>query len=246
MSTDLMKTNNAAALMTPEERRASVLARAKAIREGNTDYKPFEGGVNYIRLDGNTGDLTYGKEQTPLPEGQNFAIALDSITHGVVNWFNSQPQDRRMASYLDGAAPTMPQGGQPAGHDGKTRNGWSFTITIPMVGIPGGGSEDLTGSQLSFDCANTSKLNAAQDLIGVMTAMTETPLGQRGFFNPVINLKVGSYWNKTQKKDVYFPIFDIIGWTDGTEIVSASGGPQLASATPGGDTEEDAAAAMFS
>lgn len=203
--------------MSPAERKAMVLARAKAKREGGEAYVPYVGGVNYIRCDGQTGDLGYGKDKHPIPSGQQFVANFAEAQHGVIEWKGSAVINRRLVNYLaEGMAPTKPKGEPSVGDLPKPdhRNGWNEVIVIPLVGVGG----DLDKLSLSFDASNMSARQQATNLLGEMTNMTETAWGEEGFFNAVVEIQVENYYNKNNKNTIYYPVFKIVGWSDGFTI----------------------------
>lgn len=231
----IIKSGNAADLMlTPEARRQAVLARVRALKEQGATYTPFEGGVNYIRFDGNTGDCSFGRDQREIPKGQRFAVPLDFCTHGVAEWRSQKKVQELAVKYIEGAAPSVPKGEPLQGTLPKPhhRDGWGPFITIRMTGVGG----DLDRVELEMDCSNESKINAAMDLLGQMTAMCDTPYGEEGYFNAIIELEKGSFWSKANSKDVYFPVFKIVGWTNGFEIKELGA---AALAAPGKAGSED-------
>lgn len=216
MSNALIKGGAAAGMISAEERRAQVLARVKAMKEEGAVYQPFTGGVNYIRLNGNTGELSFGKDNREIPASQRFIVPLEEATHGVSHWYAKKKTEEKIVKYLDGPAPAFPPGAIIAGSlpPPDNRNGWQRVVTIKMIGLGG----DLDKIMLEFDGNNTSKINALTDLLGEMTAMCDTSLGEQGFFNAVVEMSVDSYYDKNNSKDVYFPVFTIVGWTDGFTV----------------------------
>lgn len=203
------------ATMTPAERKAMVLARAKAKKEGGEAYVPYVGGINFIKCDGNTGDLVYGKDKHPIPKGQRFIANFAEAQHGVIEWKGSQVVNRRLANYLmEGMAPGLKQGEKYVERGAAKRDGWQDVVVIPMVGVGG----DLDKLTLSFDAQNQSAIQQAQNLLGEMTNMTETAWGEEGFYNAVVEVSTDSYQNKNYNKTIYFPVFTIVGWSDGFTI----------------------------
>lgn len=206
--------------MSAEQRREMVLARVKALKEGGQTYVPYEGGVNYLRFNGNTGQMNYGRDDREVPKGQRFAVPLDGVMHGVEEWFDSKKLNENKRKYLEGPAPSAPSGAKMAG--GGDRNGWSAVIDVRIQGVGG----EMDKVVLEVGCNNQSKLQEAENLIGAMSDMCDTPQGQEGFFNAIVELEPKSYRNKRFNKDIFWPGFKIVGWTDGYSIRELSASDQ--------------------
>lgn len=233
MGEELITLRGSKALVSPEERRKMVLDRVKALKQQGSVYTPFEGGVAYVKFNGNTGEISYGRDNNPLPAGQRFVLALEQVEHGVVEWQSQQVLQRLKSKYLDGPAPSMPQGGVRQGTLPKPRHrdGWLDVISVRLVGIGG----ELDRVELEFESKNEGTQQAIQQVVAEMTEMCSTEAGQEGFFNAVAEVSVGSYWSKANSKDVYFPKFEIVGWTDGYSIRELSGAARLAATDGGSD-----------
>lgn len=213
----LFRGGAATQMMSPEQRAAAIRARAKALKEGGMAYTPFEGGIQYIKVDGNTGTMTYGRDDTEVPLGQRFAVPFDACEHGIIKWSGGKVQDRKMIRYLEGPVPPVPHGEPRVGTLPKPneRDGWNEVISIRMVGLGG----EMDKVEVEADCNNESKRQQAMDLLGEMTNMADTAHGEKGFFNAVVVIEVDSYWNKAYSRDVFFPRFRIVGFTDGFTIL---------------------------
>ena len=205
-----------AGMLTKEQ----VLAKARErIQSGEAPKERMSGKV-FLSLDGNTGGLTYGRDKTPLDEDQKFVAPLAAQMHGLMYWEGGVVRNEKMLPVIEGPIPVFPEGELVAGTLAPPRNrdGWTQVVSLQLSGI--GGDLDQLVAQL--DLSNMSKLGAGQSFLGQIFAQLETEDGGKGFFNPVLRLGVDSYRNKTHSRDVYFPVFDIEGWTDGETIIAAA------------------------
>lgn len=213
--------------MTPAERREHILAKARERRERGEAPKRHDGGSVYAALDGNTGILTFGRNKSEIPAGSRFVVTIEPCLHGWRDWQTGKVVREMMVPILEAGRPTPPQGEPKCGDLPKPRerDGWTETVTLKMSGLDG----DLAGIILTLDCSNQSSRGAADELLAEIIDMMGTPEGEEGLFNPVIELAVDSYENKTYRRRVYFPVFKITGWTDGERIIPANevDGPDL-------------------
>jgi hypothetical protein len=203
-------------MMTQAERDALVVARARALKEDGVAYTPFEGGIQYLRVDGNTGAMSYGRDANEVPQGQRFVAPYLMAEHGYLNWQGGKITDRKMGKVLNGPVTPPPPGEPRVGTLPKPyeRDGWSSVIVIRLVGLGG----EMDKVEVEVDCGNDSKRRQGKELLAAMNEVADSPLGVAGFYNPVVELGLDSYRHKTYGKDIYFPTFDIIGWTNGKEI----------------------------
>ena len=205
--------------MTAEERRATIIAKAKARTEAGEAPQRHGGGSQYLSLDGNTGALTIGRAKTPVPPGQEWVVLIDVCKHGFRYWEGGNSKKEMMVNVLDAGRPYPAEGEVMAGDLPKPRerDGWSETVSIALSGI--GDDSELKGILGTLDCSNRSSISTADELMADCIDQIDTADGQRGLFNPIIEIEVDSYHNKNYSRDVYFPVFKIKAWTDGEEIL---------------------------
>lgn len=209
----------AATQMSPAQRLAAIQARARERREQGELPTPFARGGAFVRVDGNTGEATYGASQTPFPLDHEYIIDIESIEHGIMKWKANDVVDRRMVSVLDGMIPAVPVGEPRRGELAKPneRDGWVPVYSVPLCGTQG----DLKNVILRLDCSNDSSIRRAVDLVCTcidrIQLSDEQPALTGARINPIVSIHIGSYHNKEYAKVVHFPEFKIVGWTDGYE-----------------------------
>ena len=138
---------------------------------------------------------------------------------GIQEWAAKQKTNEKVVGILDGPRPPFPENAVMQGTLPKPRerDGWSEVDRVMLVGVDGG---DLDGITLNLDCSNGSSRGASEEFFAALYDNAEGPLGAQELVNPIIELTVDSYENKEYNRDVYFPVFKIIEWTDGTTRAS--------------------------
>jgi hypothetical protein len=207
------------ALMSPEQRLALIQSRARARREQGDGPTRAPRGAAYIKIDGNNGTATYGADMTPFPVGDEFVVDPEQTMYGVINWQGKKPVEKRLMGILEGAKPPAPHGEALRGTLPKPRerDGWADVYSIPLAGTQG----DLKGVILRLDCNNDSSYRRASDLavemIDRIALSSEDPDAVGGRVYPIVKVTVGSYFNKSYDKDIFYPVFEIVAWTNGYE-----------------------------
>ena len=198
-------------------RNAAVQARVAALKQTGALPESREGGVTYLKFNGNDGSMTVGREANEITADQQFVVPLESAFAACTNWAKGSPVKKITVKILEGAAPQPPEGEPRVGDLPKPnqRDGWDTSLGLRLTGING----DLKGVETEYASPAQAQSQEIAALIGEMTTRaSELPEGD-GTFNAIVTLSSGSYHNKAYSKRVWYPLFRIIAWTDGEKIV---------------------------
>lgn len=199
--------------MTPAQRRDMILAKAAERRAAGETPERRNAGAVYATLDGNNGKFTAGRQETPIPSDQHFVLLLDGCAYERPLWLSKKVIKRLTVPVLEGTMPDIPAGEPAIGSLPKPRerDGWGESINLLLSGVDGGPFE---GVILRLDCSNMSQRDRAAELLNLVFDQIDTPDGQGGLFVPILTIEIDFYFNKTYTKDVYFPVFKVVGWTN--------------------------------
>lgn len=174
-------------------------------------------GDTYLKVDKQTGTLTFGKDNQELPPGHRFVVGLHEITHGYI--VSSGPGgtmlERKMAPMAHGPRPVPPGGKYGTYEGGGPRNATEIALS----------SIDEPGFKLTFTAWGPSNANRIGNLLDTALLHMRSPDGQRGFVHPVVAVRSGSYKHKTYGT-IHHIDFDVVDWLskDGKTLLSQAGG----------------------
>lgn len=181
---------------------------------------PGAGGVQYAKFDGNTGKLVFGKENSPVADGQVFIVPIPSLKHGWLFWQASR-SEKNTAISVSAALP-MPNkpddrplvGGYPKPNE---RDGWQMTWELELVGH----GDLLDGITLSLPLTSTGGQQFWSSIASAIVNRVRAG-GHDGCIHPILTIKVDDYFHDKYKRTVYVPRAIFEGWTDGNRIVAAN------------------------
>lgn len=212
-------------------------------------------GATFVKVNKDTGEITYGQEKVPLPADHRFVISLNGFRHGYIDMQQGKTIDRNMVPMTSGARPVPPGGSQTKIIDQQTKKILGVkTLEAGEYGtFEGGGPRSVTeiemhsidelGFNLVFTAWNPSSANRLGSLVQETYLHAEGPDGRAGFVNPVILFRAGKYFEANHtRKDVYHFDYTIIDWlhNDGETLLSTTGS-KLAAESAGldaGDNED--------
>lgn len=177
------------------------------------------GGVQFVSFNGNTGQLTFGRDQKAIPFDQVFALPVDGMRHGWCFWENKKPEDETRATVSAFLPfPSKPDdrpetGGYP--DKKKERDGWSKVYQFRVVGIEGG---LLDGIDFVWEQSSKGFSDMWADLAMAISENYEITGGESDFLHPVVTFGERHYEHKVYDRTVYTPIFNLLGWTDGETV----------------------------
>lgn len=190
-------------------------------------------GKQYLKFDGNTGSLTWGRAGAALPPDQRLIVMVGEITHGWIYWSGGK-SEQATEVHVPGwePFPAKPDNRGLVGSMAKPydRDGWQPTFTLSFTGL--GGILDRTPAELPGSSRGMQQL-----WTGVIAAAVQRMQSGDSHVFPIITIGADSYQHETYRRTVFVPKFDIVGWTDGAEIVPHVVG-QVAAA-PAADPEVD-------
>lgn len=172
-------------------------------------------GETYLRVNKQTGELTFGPDNTPLPEDARFVIGLHDFTHGYMVWdaAANKVTSRTMVPIMtQSVAPVPPNGKYGTYEDGGPRP----TIELVLSSL------DERGQRLVFTSWSVSNDNRIRNLIDHVALHLGMPDGEEaGYIHPVVKVKSGSYQHAKYGK-IYHIDFEILDWLhkDGESFLS--------------------------
>jgi hypothetical protein len=199
-------TGGAALPVSQDDILRNMQAAAPARRTGG-------GGVVYTRLGRDTGALTYGREETPLPLDHDYTVPWREILWGWKSFRGKAVVDSKLIPIAAGACPQPPIPYTPYGVDGPKQAVELRLCSITEVGFCG-----------VFSCLNVSGQNRVLDLWSGIAAQFAV---NAQFANPVVRVVVDHYVNSFGT--VFVVTFPVRDWLadDGVTLLSKTE-PQVA------------------
>ena len=189
-------------------------------------------GDTYLKVDKHNGDLTFGVENAPLPEGMRFVVGLHDIAHGyLVSSPDKKIVERHMVPMAQGGTRPVPPGGQYGTFEGGgPRNATEIGLS----------SIDEPGFRLVFTAWGPSSANRIGNVLDKAITHLGSADGQAGFIHPVVLIKSGSYEHKTYGT-IHHIDFDPVDWLhgDGKTLLSERSSEALAAPPDGPAPWED-------
>ena len=227
MSKSLMTISNNALLSGD-----AAIRLAAEMKQNITEESAAAGGsgTQFIKFDGNTGAFTFGKNNEALDPAQVFIIPIVTLKQGWIYWASQKPEkDTQVFDFANRPFPKKPDNRPETGHyanvKGKERDGWQRSWEVEMTGYEG----ELEGIGLTFPGTSTAYQHfwsAIRDAF--IEHMEKGHYGNNpAAVNPMLTIAVGDYFHKGFNRTIFFLTPEIIGWTDGFEIV-----PVVRKATP--------------
>jgi hypothetical protein len=175
------------------------------------------GSFAYLKMDGNSGNYSYGADDIELPAGTQLAMDWKSLRQGWIIWSGGQVEHEVMVDPVNEAVPAkrdLPDFG-PYGKDDGPRE--QLTIQLKMIEDP--------FVELLFQANNASKRNA---LGAVMKDFMKSFKLHPGAY-PVIEIDSNSFDakdpdNPKRKFKKYAPKFKIVDWISADELNAMSEG----------------------
>jgi hypothetical protein len=160
----------------------------------------FEG--DFIQVNGNTGEITRGSNKVPVGATEHFRANLHGAQEGWVKLVKGQPEERRLGLIVEGFEPPerWELGDMEKHLWDKNQDPWKPSCYLPL--------RDNAGALCCFSSMNVSGCDALSKLLEVYMR----PGADRGGKCPVIRITTTSYFNKTYNRDVFKPLFEIVGW----------------------------------
>jgi len=200
---------------------SEIAARLANNALGSTVTPPHDGGQQFVKFDGNTGQLTFGQANTALPADQRYVVPVMGMKHGWLFWENSKPEKATEAivSALQ-PIPGKPDGRPLAGTQPKPkeRDGWQTQWSVDMTGVDGsmdGIIFSWPGTARGYQQFWSGLVTQIKNQIAALLAAGST----EQLINPIIEIEVDDYYNDKYRRTIYNPMFVIHGWTDGFKIV---------------------------
>ena len=163
-------------------------------------------GVNFTKLDQNTGAFTFGRDKIPVPLDHDYTLPWREVKWGIKEFTGRNVTNTVMRPVAAGPCPMPPGDFAPYGVDG-----WRACMEIKACSVTEPG---FVWVYSSLNESNTSRI---LDLWGDITAQYAV---NREFANPVVRVGVDHYEN--QFGTTFVVIYEIRAWIadDGTTLLS--------------------------
>lgn len=187
----------------------------------------------YLKFNGNSGDLTYGSDDTPLANGSLLVPDMTLYSKGWTCWKDSDPVEEILIPILEGNPPhetALPDHGPFDDAD----DGWRESGSLPFVILEHGTGDDAlthddVGASLLF---KTSTGGAVKSLKKLSAAYGRLFMTRPGLL-PIVEIVIESYEPKVKKHGTKWAIsFKIVDWITESEL----GG--IAQGAPGDDEDD--------
>lgn len=179
------------------------------------------------------GEWMYGQSGHDVERGTEVIMDIFTLTLGYQRWEDKRPADARMGLLHEGFTPPdrselgyMDKGTWELDSNGKPQDPWQFTNMVVC--------RDKANSSQLYTYATSSK-SAIKSLGRLITAIGKE-VGANPAKLPVIALS-RDYWTHDEYGRIYFPEFQLKGWTD--EWDGATEQKAAADAQQGSSSVED-------
>lgn len=199
-----LTTRNSSAILSTDDFYAAIAAEASTFRDG--------GGMVFLKFDGNTGEYSYGADNTELALGSELALNMLSYKRGWICWNDGEVVDEVMVSVNEGPPPRKSEL-KDHGPYVEDNDGWSEQYTIEMRMM------DEPHTLMLFQANNSSKRRAFEALVKDFA---------KGFKSnpdcaPVIEIDEREFEAKggkdsKRKFKKHAPVFKIIDWVPLEEL----------------------------
>jgi len=180
------------------------VSRSDNVGQSGTSFMKFSGGV-----------FTYGAENLDVEEDSKWAVNPNSFLHGYQAWGDGELLGEERATM---AEPPIVRGNLDAltyvhPDHGEVNAKWQPLRGMQLVCVSG--ADKGTACELAGTSMGLTKAIAGL-ITEVMAAIKEDPQTPV----PIVLLGSDSYYNKKWKKDIFFPVFDVVDWLglEATEI----------------------------
>ena len=203
--------------------------RAATIFDPNSTYNPFGSAAKDLGTRGTLiffkkGEFLSGEDEITL--GTRFAADIMNARHGWVCWVKEEMVEKIMLPIIEQRLPKESEltdhGPYETKEDG-TKDGWSKSLSIDLVGIN-------SGAECTFE------LSSATGLSSVGRTLQE--FGRQFRLHPdetpIVEFQRDFYMHKDKKiGKVYFPVLKIVGWIKNVDVEAKRNG--VASSTGADD-----------
>ncbi|ARK07449.1 hypothetical protein LAV_00049 [Sphingobium phage Lacusarx] len=210
-------------------------ANALAAYGGQNPWAEAARGVEtgaYLKFNGNTGEITFGSDDTELPVGSQLVVDMQTLAFGWICWVDSQVEEEVFRLVTDGKPPMeheLTDHGPYNDPDDGWREAASFSAVILEYGDgPDSATDEAVGTQLLFKTSTGGPVRSTRKLSGAYGKSFMQHPGEL----PVVELQTESYIPKQKKHGKKWSlIFKIVGWISEAELEGLTVG--------GGDNDDD-------
>lgn len=187
---------------------------------------------DYLKFNGNTGELTYGADDEVLPMGSYLVADMSTYAQGFICWKDSAVVEEVLVNILEGRPPREIELADHGPYDDQD-DGWREAGSISFILLEHGTDSDAAshadvGKPLLF---KTSTGGAVRSLKKLSAAYGRVFMSKPGEL-PVIEVTSDEYMPKNKKHGKKYAInLKIVGWITEDEVAGI--------AQAGGDSADD-------
>lgn len=198
------------------------------------DSNDFDG--QFVKLNGNTGEYSYGQAGEELAVGSTMAINMPGVMHGYICWKEGTVVDRALSLVESGQKPplsSLADHGPYEKHEDGTEDGWSENHQIPMA--------NSDGDKFMLQASSDSAVRSVKRFYSEYGKKRSQHIDDDGnYMVPVVELEVGSFVSKNKRAGKkYYPVLKIVEWIAVSQVADLF----ESSIESGGDNPEDYAEA---
>lgn len=183
---------------------------------------------DYLKFNGNSGELTYGSDDEVLPIGSYLVVDMSTYAQGQICWKDSEAVEEILVPILDGKPPREADLTDHGPYDDPD-DGWREAGSISMVIFEHLGDEKIepadhpdVGKSLLFKTSTGGAVRALKKLSAAYGRIFLTKPGQL----PVIEVGCDEYMPKNKKHGKKYAItFKIVGWITEDELAGIAEAP---------------------
>lgn len=204
----------------------------------DSDYDPFAddkeevGGFQgqFLNFSGKTGEYTYGEDgDDEIEAGTTALLNINGVARGWICWDDGEVVDEQVVRWLEGMPPAK-RDLEDHGPFESDEDGWKNQIIVPMY------IKDVDENFLLKVASQSGYKNLVRFFQKDYGKVWKKKIGKDGLPQvPEVSLDSDFFKSKVKKVGkVYFPVFEIVGWHDYSDVAD-----MLTGVDEEGDDPED-------
>lgn len=187
------------------------LPNPKTLAAATQRYESEASSMGKVFLKFKEGYYSYGSDSTEPQEGSKWVVNPWSMTHGWILFDNKfELIEQRSVVPAAESLPGKPENPSPE----ISKSGWQEQFSFSLMCLNG----DDKGLEVLFNTSSTGGGKACKQLIAAFsTHVNNDPDGEQKPL-PVIELMADNYYNKTYRRTVYFPVFQIVDFIGADDL----------------------------
>lgn len=183
----------------------------KTLAAATQRYESEASSMGAVFLKFKEGYYSYGSDSTEPQEGSKWVVNPWSMTHGWILFDNKfEFVEQRSVVPAAESLPGKPENPSPE----ISKSGWQEQFSFSLMCLNG----DDKGLEVLFNTSSTGGIKACKQLIAAFSVhVNNDPAGEQTPL-PVIELLADSYYNKTYRRTVHFPVFKIVDFIGADDL----------------------------